>query len=464
MKSILKEQKGFALVITLLGLLVMSILGVTIIGVTTSNYNLTKIDSRSQSTYYIAEAGANYIIDRINREVQENVSQFETSAEFFQYIEDQFTNDTVILDSFEENYGEQPKAFITISQIGTDEDLRDYKIESIGRIGDRKRTVSAILSISWNKEVKNEIIDELIFYTQSFSFMGSTVNAPTGGIIMDGIQTHNLNGNSTLNVSNMYFNGPVTMNKGSASFGSKDNPGNIYVNGDLEFWNGSRDVYGDIRVKGKFRLKDAKVHGNVYVDGDLELGWTPEIHKNIYYTGELIAPDSYNSILLKKCIKVDSLDSFEIPIIDYELREDSWYLDNGYIIKGNETGVIPHNAKMLVDNYKNTKWQNITGQVVIISKGDIILRGGDGFTGALIAPYGKVEYSGDGTFNGIIISKNEISLSKGGNHFNFMSLSEIFGKDIPVIASNNLGGGNDGGGSIIIKDAKVAIKSNIKEE
>ena len=123
MKSILKEQKGFALVITLLGLLVMSILGVTIIGVTTSNYNLTKIDSRSQSTYYIAEAGANYIIDRINREVQENVSQFETSAEFFQYIEDQFTNDTVILDSFEENYGEQPKAFITISQIGTDEDL-----------------------------------------------------------------------------------------------------------------------------------------------------------------------------------------------------------------------------------------------------------------------------------------------------------------------------------------------------
>jgi hypothetical protein len=320
------------------------------------------------------------------------------------------------------------------------------------------------LSISWNKEVKNEIIDELIFYTQSFSFMGSTVNAPTGGIIMDGIQTHNLNGNSTLNVSNMYFNGPVTMNKGSASFGSKDNPGNIYVNGDLEFWNGSRDVYGDIRVKGKFRLKDAKVHGNVYVDGDLELGWTPEIHKNIYYTGELIAPDSYNSILLKKCIKVDSLDSFEIPIIDYELREDSWYLDNGYIIKGNETGVIPHNAKMLVDNYKNTKWQNITGQVVIISKGDIILRGGDGFTGALIAPYGKVEYSGDGTFNGIIISKNEISLSKGGNHFNFMSLSEIFGKDIPVIASNNLGGGNDGGGSIIIKDAKVAIKSNIKEE
>ncbi len=343
MKRIIKEQKGFALVITLLGLLVMSILGVTIIGVTTSNYNLTKIDSRSQSTYYIAEAGANYIIDKINKEVQENVSQFETSAEFFQYIEDQFTNDTVILDSFEENYGEQPKAFITISQADTNEDVRDYKIESIGRIGDRKRTVSAILSISWNKEVKNEIIDELIFYAQSFSFMGSTVNAPTGGIIMDGIQTHNLNGNSTLNVSNMYFNGPVTMNKGSASFGSKDNPGNIYVNGDLEFWNGSRDVYGDIRVKGKFRLKDAKVHGNVYVDGDLELGWTPEIHKNIYYTGELIAPDSYNSILLKKCIKVDSLDSFEIPIIDYELREDSWYLDNGYIIKGNER-LSPYNG------------------------------------------------------------------------------------------------------------------------
>ena len=71
MKSILKEQKGFALAITLLGLLVMSILGVTIIGVTTSNYNLTKIDSRSQNNHYIGETGAKHEIDKSKKEVQD---------------------------------------------------------------------------------------------------------------------------------------------------------------------------------------------------------------------------------------------------------------------------------------------------------------------------------------------------------------------------------------------------------
>jgi len=462
LKKISKEQKGFAFIITILCLALMSILGFAIIGVTTSNFKMAKVDSRSQSSYYIAEAGANYMVDKINTEVEKNGSKYKTNSEFFQNIENNFTKNIDTLDSFEENNGQQPKAFITVSHVSTDEDTRDYRIESIGEIGNSKRKVSTTISIGWTKQENNEIIDSLLFYSKKFIFKGSSVNAVSGSIVMDGLEEHNLNGGSALNITNMYFNGPVKMDGGSASFGSKDKPGNIYVNGDLDFWNGTRDVYGDIRVKGKFRLKDAKIHGDVYVDGDLELGWTPQIDKNIYYTGKLIAPANYNNSLLNKCIKVDGVDSFEIPMVDFSLKEDSWYSSNGYVIKGNETGVIPHNAKMLVNNYKNTNWQNVTGQVVIVSKGDIILRGGNGFTGALIAPNGRVEYSGDGTFNGVIISKNEINLPKGGNHFNFKSLKEVFGDDIPVITSS-IGGGSDGNNSGT-NNAKVTIKTNIKEE
>lgn len=118
---------------------------------------------------------------------------------------------------------------------------------------------------------------------------------------------------------------------------------------------------------------------------------------------------------------------------------------------------------MLVDNYANSSWQSITGQVVIVSKGDIILRGGSGFTGALIAPNGKVEYSGDGVFNGVIISKNEIKLSAGGNTINYLPLNEIFGNDIPLIVNDNSDEGNNENGSAA-KDVKVTIKSSIKEE
>lgn len=464
MKGIVEEQKGFVLVTIVLGLALISILGLAIIGVTTSDFKMTKIDARNQSAYYIAEAGANYIIDRINEDAQQNASKYQTSAEFFQHIEKQFIRDTIVLDNFGENNGKQPKALITLSQVDIDGDTRDYKVESAGKIGDSTRTINSIISIKWSQNASGGIIDELIFYARNFTFGGSTVNAPGGSIVMDGMQTHNLNGGSSLNISNMYFNGPVKMDGGSASFGNKNNPGSIYVNGNLDFWNGTRDVYGDIRVKGRFRLKDAIVHGNAYVNGDLELGWTPQIHNNIYYTGKLVAPTSFNESLLNKCIKVDSVDKFEIPIIEYSLREDDWYVDNGYLIRGYETGSIPDRAKMLVDNYKNTNWQDIKGQVTIVSKGDIILRGGSGFTGALIAPNGKVEYSGDGTFNGVIISKNEISLPKGGNNFEFKSLSEIFDNEIPVIVNENVGDGNGAGGTIGSKDAKVTIKSNIKEE
>lgn len=467
MKRALKKQPGFALVMTILSLLIISILGLAIIEVTTSNFKMVKLDSSTQSAYYIAEAGVNYMIDSINTEVKTSYTEFGTGEEFFENIENLFTKNTVTINKFESNNGQQPKAMVNVESIGSTGDSRDYKIESIGEIGNSKRKLSAVISINWAKQEDNELIKSILFYTQNFSFSGATVNAKLGSAVMDGIVTYNLNGGSALNISNMYFNGPVKMDNGSASFGSKDEPGKIYVNGNLELWSGTRNVYGEIRVNGDFRLKDARIYGDVYVNGDLELGWTPQIHKNIYYTGELIAPSSYNTSLLDKCIKVDSVDSFEIPVIDFSLREDSWYNDHGYKIEGDATGNIPENAKMLVNNYINTKWQEIKGQVIIVSKGDIILRGGNGFTGALIAPNGKVQYSGDGTFNGIIIAK-EISLPKGGSTINYKSFSEVFGEDIndiPVVANSTSEGNEDNeDNDSSTTDVKVTIKSSVKEE
>lgn len=471
MKNKEENRKGFTLIIVLIGLSLISILGFAIIGVTTSTFKMTKIDSESQSAYYIAEAGINYMVDKVNKEVEKNGSKYKTNSEFFRNIDNIFTKNTDIIDSFEANNGDQPKAFITVRNISIDEDTRDYKIESIGEIGNSKRKVSTTISINWTKEESNELVDSLLFYSKKFTFKGSSVNANSGSVVMNGIDNHNLNGGSALNIKNMYFNGPVKMDGGSASFGNSTNSGNIYVNGDLEFWNGTRNVYGDIRVNGKFRLKDAIIYGDAYVNGDLELGWTPQIHKNIYYTGKLaitnngkkVDPKNYNQNLLSKCIKIDTVDSFNIPMIDFSLREDSWYINNGYTVKGNETGRISDNAKILVNNYKNSAFQNITGEVVIVSKGDIILRGGSGFTGALIAPNGRVEYSGDGVFNGIIISKNEINLPKGGNHFNFKSLNELFGNDIPVITSSGIGGENYDNNSGN-NNPKVTIKKSVREE
>jgi len=456
-----KNELGFTLVAVLMVLVVLSVLGVSVLMITSNFVKLSAGERDDQSVFYIAEAGLTVEMAEIEETITEVYNITKTEAEFFNAL-----NARIIAVSkstsatFENIHGKETNARIDVEELNTG-NPREYKVASVGIIGNSTRKVKAIISIDWSKN--NEIIDNLLFYSKKFSFHGTAVNAVLGSIIMDGIETHGLNGGSKLNITNMYFNGPVKMDGGSASFGSEIKPGHIYVNGDLDFWGGTRNVYGDLRVNGKFRLKDAIINGDVYVNGDLELGWTPQIKKNIYYTGNLITPSNYNQSLLSKVIKVDSVDGFTIPMVDFDLKEDSWYINNGYVVKSNETGTIPPNAKMLVNNYINTNNQSITGQVVIVSKGDIILRGGSGFSGALIAPNGKVEYSGDGVFNGVIISKNEISLPKGGNTINLKSLNEIFGNDIPLIVGNNLGEGNDENSSAA-KGVKVTIKSSIKEE
>ena len=87
----------------------------------------------------------------------------------------------------------------------------------------------------------------------------------------------------------------------------------------MDLWNGARNVYGEIRVEGNFRLKDARIFGDVYVNGDVELDWTPEIHNNIYYTGNLKVPADYADLLAKE-IKLKCR-GFEIPKVDYSLEK-----------------------------------------------------------------------------------------------------------------------------------------------
>lgn len=482
MKLFTRSEDGFTLLGVLMVLAIFSILGFSILAVTAGSVKLSDSERDDQSVFYIAEAGLvekvaeiegivdsayEKVSDRYNRLTSKEKANFDFEVEFYKEVTEKILLGTTKLSAFESNFEENPEATVSISRINT-ENPPSYKVESEGKIGKSKRKVYTVVSLNWdeNEDEDSQIIEDILFYSKKFSFHGNSVNAVSGSVIMDGIETHSLNGGSSLNITNMYFNGPVKMDGGSASFGSEIKPGHIYVNGDLDFWEGRRNVYGDLRVNGKFKLKDAVIHGDVYVNGDLELEWTPEIKKNIYYTGKLIVPSNYSQSLLNKVIKVDRVDSFKIPTVDFELKEDSWYINNGYILKDYETGKIPPNTKMLVNNYINTDWQEIKGQAVIISKGDIVLRGGNGFTGALIAPNGKVEYSGDGVFNGIIISKNEISLPQGGNIINFKSLNEIFGSDIPLKIRGELSEDNDrndGNGSSE-KHLKLTVTSGVREK
>src|SRR5690554_2027650 len=118
MKKTIKNQRGIALIITVIALLFMSIIGVAILGITSSNSRLTNMDRKNQSTFYIAEAGANYMMREMRTWIEERESTMDSET-FFQQLNNHFTRDVFTLDDFHINAGEQPVASITVNQVAT---------------------------------------------------------------------------------------------------------------------------------------------------------------------------------------------------------------------------------------------------------------------------------------------------------------------------------------------------------
>ncbi|MDI6867655.1 PKD domain-containing protein [Methanoculleus sp.] len=272
------------------------------------------------------------------------------------------------------------------------------------------------------------IIDENVFiYGNTLKFGGSTINGPGAtAVILGGLTTNDLNGGATIAVSNLYIGGDVNLDGGGASLGSAQNPGSIYVNGDLRLWGGARNVYGNVYVNGDFDLKDARIHGNVYVNGNLTLGWTPWLADNarIYYTGTLTAPANYNQTILAKCIHQATVPGFEMP--DWEIpptKPQAWYTERGYI----QGGTLTSNMKVFAPSYSSTSWQPDANNVIIVAyDGDITITGlgGSGVTGVFIAPKGKVTFNG-ASLEGVVIARDGFFVTSGGTTVTFRNLSDF---------------------------------------
>jgi|GEM_PF-633135 len=277
------------------------------------------------------------------------------------------------------------------------------------------------------KSFVNFVIDENVFiYGTALQFSGNNVVGPGATIMVTGdLDTADTNLGASIAVSDIYIDGDVTLNHGSAGLGSPEDPGSIYVNGDLELWTGTRNIYGDVYVAGNFNLKDARIHGDVYVDGNLTLDWTPWIADDarIYYTGTITAPDNYDAGILAKCIHQATVPGFTIP--DQEIpttKPADWYVSKGYVPDGELTS----NLKVFADSYSSTVWRSSATNVVIIARtGDITITrmGGSTVTGVFFAPNGKVTFSG-AALEGVVIARDGFFVESGGTMVTFRNLEE----------------------------------------
>lgn len=179
-----QNEKGYTLVGVLLVFTILAILGMSLVMLSFASVKTSTKERDHQSVYYIAEAGLNYEIEKINQAVQESDKKIEKEFADLQRDEKNATEEdyqqvinTEIqrIDNFLKKYKEitkspiqfekvnniEPRAEIKIIEVGQNKDGKEYELKSTGIIDEQSRTVISQFQIGWDLVVE-EVPDESI--------------------------------------------------------------------------------------------------------------------------------------------------------------------------------------------------------------------------------------------------------------------------------------------------------------
>jgi len=178
-KSLLKNDKGSALVMVMMALLVLSLLIGAVLTAATANFK-TSLDERElQSSYYIAEAGAVYYMQDFKNHVVNCYSTTTTKDLFFEKLENERLGDSksVLYNTiFEQEYGTTPKAKITLQRVN-ELNPRTYTLVSRGSIDNVSRTVTKTFTVKW---LNGANIDMAVFSLDKMTISNGFIVGPIG--------------------------------------------------------------------------------------------------------------------------------------------------------------------------------------------------------------------------------------------------------------------------------------------
>ena len=151
LKQLLENEKGMALAVVLMVVVVFSLLGIGLISVAATNIKLATVDRSNQSAYYIAEAGANYKLAEMRKAVDDayttanNVSATQRESYFFSRVGANVSGHTSsTYTTFPQEYHSNPKAVVTMTGSGS-----DYTITSTGTVDGQTAVVKQNLSVNY---------------------------------------------------------------------------------------------------------------------------------------------------------------------------------------------------------------------------------------------------------------------------------------------------------------------------
>ncbi|OCA87682.1 hypothetical protein A8F94_07450 [Bacillus sp. FJAT-27225] len=204
---LLKNENGMALGIVLMIFVVVSILGLSMLGMAANNMKMGTGERDKQSAYYIAEAGITAKMAEIDSVIKRVYGRTTTLESFFTEIDTAlntnqapFISTESIYKDFELSFGSQPEARVTIEKLKPDTIIsysNEYRITSVGTIGNRSRKVSKVIHVTWKPrksfvnipantvlygkekvEIKNVPITGTIASFGTVTFNGSAVPPP----------------------------------------------------------------------------------------------------------------------------------------------------------------------------------------------------------------------------------------------------------------------------------------------
>lgn len=434
----LRQPHGSILINLIVIITVIAVLGAGMLYLTTTSMFTSLFPNGQARAYYLAEAGIAHAQQLLAQHIGDP-SYYPGGKKGIDlpvtYTLD--NGDQFILTSYDYN-GDSTRVVVEaigVVHAGTWMEAKK-KVTKSGIPRDDPNPVDPTPSNNTQEFIDFLISDQVFVYGNTISFSGDSVSGPDATVVIRGpLDTDNTNLGATIASTTIYIDGHVTLNKGSAGLGSSDTPGEIYINGDLNLWNGSRSIFGDVYVNGNLRLKDAKIYGNIYVNGTVELNWTPTLsaNTNIYYMGDgnpgtpdIIHPKYYDQSILNKCHKipygdVQAFPSFSMPDVSIpDPRDSAWFASNGYVSSGAPASGLKIYAE---GDYVSATWRPTANNVIIVSKGNISITkmGGSSLSGVLYAPYGKVTFEG-GSFTGLVIARDGFFVTSGGTTVTFRGI------------------------------------------
>ena len=247
--SLKNDDQGVAFVAVIMAMLVLSLLSVAVLSMTTSNLKNGLEEREFQSTYYIAEGGADYYTEDLKGEILEAYIDADTADEFFNSIESSRLDVTVNESSalYDRQYNSQPEVDMTLKQDGTyasGSTTRTYIIESVGTLDAKERTVVKPITIEW-VDKSSWKTDYAVLTFGDLELTGST--EITGPVY---------------SLGNIILNGNIKID------------GNVYAEGNVTF-KPSAAVNDNVHALGDVTLEDSsEAGGTVYAAGDIKTAGT----------------------------------------------------------------------------------------------------------------------------------------------------------------------------------------------